>query len=532
MAQVLVTQPQAAGGNPASPLSGSESPSLMGGDKITRAQAKKKFKDEVDVLVQAVDVIRFYADALAQLNKGQTLSVTFKDANGQPQAAQIGRKHYRELISQVTKRMQNLVRTAFSLNKTRRRTGPNAGFLAPAQFNQDIVDFFSRVPLGPYVQGNLVLKMDKSYNKRSVPDSKSLAPVEGSPLNNQLLFTQPQINGRRNPLYGIIAPGTLTPLFALHAHYAQNPDGTRQGLQVAARDPQTGRPVINPQTSRQEKDSTRLTASREMREILGNVMAQTIQNDARVIVANHPELAAEVQQKAQQLIQAIQDPSIFVDSMIGRGTSAAKEMFNPNYFLYAHFSKLISNGKVAAEPPQEGQSPSQVQGLTSERLEGLRPEIVQVFGPLIQESLDSWQRVAVQGSTPEERELGELRVRLMTAAAEVTPEQNVLTRQQDDVAKARAYKNQVQGKINRQRSAEQKRAQQQAQQQAMAGISPQGIIGAFPAGIQGLPGGVQGLGGVTGLGGVPGLPGGVGGAGNTYGSPRGSGSRSGQGGNQ
>lgn len=458
MAQALVAQTQAAGGNLASPMSGSESPSILGGDKITRTQAKKIFKDEVDLLVQGVKSIQVFADALAQMKKGVPMQVAFTDAQGQQRQYQIGRNEYRELVGQITKRMQKLPSLAFTLNKTRRRTGPNSGFLAPQQFNQDIVNFFSRATLGPQVTGELVLKTDKAMNKRSVPESTSLQEQPGTRLNDRLFFTQQQINSQRNPLYGIIAPGTLTPLFALHANYAENPDGSgRRGLQAIARDELSGQPILNPQTGQQEIDATRLTASNEMRQLLGNVMAQTIRNDAAVISQEHPELAQEAQQKAQQLIAAIQNPDAFVDSRVGRGTPAETEMFNPNYFLYAHFSKLISNGKVADQG-----------GLTPEGLAALRPRIAEVYGPLLRQSLQSWQARVDQATTPEARELAQMRVQLLEQAIKQVPEQGVLTYQQDDVAKARAFKNQVQGAANRRRNAERKRAQ--AAQQAGGGL--------------------------------------------------------------
>lgn len=482
MAQVLVAQTQAAGGNPVSPGSGGESPALLGGDKISRSQAKKIFKDEVDVLVQGVKSIQTFADALSQMKKGVPMQIGFTDANGQQRQYQIGRNEYRELVTQITKRMQKLPGLAFTLNKTRRRTGPNSGFLAPAQFNQDIVNFFSQSTLGPQVTGELVLKTDKAMNKRSVPESTSLVEQQGSRLNNSLFFTQQQINGQRNPLYGIIAPGTLTPLFALHANYAQNPDGSRRGLQALNRDPRTGQLILNAQTGQPEIDATRLTASNEMRQALGNVMAQTIQNDARVIAENNPELAQEAANKAQQLIQAIQNPNLFVDPVVGLGTAGETEMFNPNYFLYAHFSKLISNGKIAAGQPGS---------LTPENLAQKRPEIAQVYNPLLQQALGSWQARANQATTPEARELAQIRVQLLQQALAAVPEQGVLTYQQDDVAKARALKNQVQGAVNRRRNADKKR--QQAAQQAGAALPGQvgGAIGGFPM-VTGLPGGIGG----------------------------------------
>ena len=115
-------------------------------------------------------------------------------------------------------------------------------------------------------------------------------------------------------------------------------------------------------------------------------------------------------------------------------TGESRTVFNPDAFPYAHFSKIISAAK-AAEP----------NALTDEQLAAIRPQIAAVYGN-------------VMGNA-------------FTGAA--NPEQVVLQAQQNAVALARAAKNQVQGKIQREARAERKRrdkAAAQQQQQQMGGL--------------------------------------------------------------
>jgi hypothetical protein len=464
-----------------SPTSGGESPASPGGEKIGRAQAKKIFKDEVDRLVQAVKLISTYSDALQQLKRTEKLTVQFTDPQGQPRQYQVGRAELKEFISQTVKQMQRLPNLAFTLNKTRRRTAPNSGFLAPARFSADIVQFFATATIGPIVGGNFVMKTDKGGNRKMVPESKSLQVQQNTRLNQVLYFTQPQINNQANPLYGIISPGTLTPLFALHAYYARNPTEERQGLQ-------------------NRDDATRLTASNEMRQGLGTVMQRTIATDVATLsdkYANNQAVLQQLQQVQQQLIRAIGDPNLNINSRFPTGQRRPNgeeeydEIFNPNFFLYAHFSKLISNGKAPVLPL--GQQPQQGQqyALTEADLNQIRQQIPAVYGTNvggITASAFQTIQVAAQQSHPE---------------SVPAFEHAVLSAQQNFVALARAYKNQVQGAAQRARRAAEKaqqrvQQQQQVAQQAQTGLTGVGgfnlpagnIMGNLPAAapIVGLPG--------------------------------------------
>ena len=171
-----------------------------------------------------------------------------------------------------------------------------SGFLTPTIFNQEIISFFADANIGPLVKGSFIeekIEFDGQTQFKTVPDFDSLYSV-GKLLNEALDFTRPE-----DPSYGIIAPGSLTPLFALHAHYAN---------------------------MRHVSSHTHLSASIEMRKHLRETMIKVIEKDS-----------AEYNLR-QQLIDCIDDQSLVVD------TSNLK-IFNPNCFPYAHFSKIISAGK-------------------------------------------------------------------------------------------------------------------------------------------------------------------------------------------
>jgi hypothetical protein len=438
---------QAANVAAGSPSSGAESPASSGAGKTGRAQAKKLFKDEVDRLVQAVKLIPIYAEKFSNLRKNGKLIVSWTDSTtGQPRQYQIGRSEFKEFVSQIVKKMSRLPTLAFTLNKTHRHTAPNSGFLAPARFVQEIVNFFAQADVGPIVRGNFVEKTDKAGNRKMVPDSKSLNMVPNTRLNSVLYFTQLQINGQQNPLYGIISPGTLTPLFALHAYHSQ--------MQNA-------------------QDATRLSASQDMRRYLRRVMEVTIQNDVSTIsdkYRNDPAVQQQVQQIGQQLLAAIDNPAAVVNSKIGDD-----EIFNPNNFLYAHFSKLISNGKAQDDSVNNPET-------RDTAMVSIRQAIPGVYGSGVAGiTLQTFQQIneAYQQQVDNARRTG------ATIPAGPAYEHAVLLAQQKYVALARAYKNQVQGTRQRQRRAQQKATETvaTAQQGALPGV---GInLGGFGS-VQGL----------------------------------------------
>lgn len=184
-----------------------------------------------------------------------------------------------------------------------------AGFLTPAVFNQEIVSFFTDAEVGPLVEGSFIMQgtgHDGDTTFKSVPDVNSLR-ITNRQLNQALSFTQPT-----HPSYRVISPGSLIPLFALHAYY---------------------------EDMKHVDDKTRLSASSDMRRYLRRTMIEVIEKDIDRLPEN------ERGDLKQRLIDCIDDPTLNVNTN-------GMTIFNPNCFLYAHFSKIISAGKI--EVREEG----------------------------------------------------------------------------------------------------------------------------------------------------------------------------------
>ena len=209
--------------------------------------------------------------------------------------------------------------------------GPVSGFLAPVEFDPQLVNFFARANVGPRITGlfreeqRIVIDENEMGEPvqvaitRRLPDTQTLQSTQ-EPLNSILYFTQPG-----NPLYGITIPTSLTLLFALHAFYENM--ATPTGF-------------------------TRLSASRQMREDLAGLMERTIRRDVRRMEEENFEnefVMNQINQALPRLLNNIystfdMDPSAGV--IVDQSGAAIGELFNPNWFLYAHFSKLISNAKL------------------------------------------------------------------------------------------------------------------------------------------------------------------------------------------
>ena len=185
-----------------------------------------------------------------------------------------------------------------------------SGFLAPTSFDDEICQFFSVCDLGPAINGQFIT----NTQGKQIPDLTTLESNHDIPLNDCLYFTIPD----NNPLYGIINSGSLIPLFALHAYYAN--------MGVLG-------------------DVTRLSASADMRKYLKQTLIKAIKKSAQDIIRsniNNVQIIDLVLNMIPILIQSIDDASLAQGQiMIGN-----HEMFNPNFFLYAHFSILISASKI------------------------------------------------------------------------------------------------------------------------------------------------------------------------------------------
>ena len=202
-----------------------------------------------------------------------------------------------------------------------------SGFARPVLISTELADFFAIASVGPLVEGQFVTRISEPGGKtRMVPVNESLVATN-QPLNIILYFTQRQINGQVNPLYRVIDRGHLTPLFALHSFY-------------------TGMAT--------EISRTRLSASLQMRQMLSNLMYKVIISDLDDILTKYPYLSDEVRDEINavqaQMIANITQPQVTNEDHSDDGKvydesgQVIGEIFNPNSFIYANFSKLIAAG--------------------------------------------------------------------------------------------------------------------------------------------------------------------------------------------
>jgi len=289
---------------------GSGSLSAGGGDAKARKQAAKRgVKREAAQIAVAIKLLPTFAQYLVNVPRGQTIPV-----NVGGRVYDLGQKNYRELEKLISSAVTALPDRAFAVSKTKRAVTAGAGFQAPAYFDENLVRFFANAPIGPVVQGGFRMQVDRRGDQERIAVPTGV--INGSRLQDLMYFTQPAINGQNNPLYRIISPGTITPLFALHSFYA---------------------------TPKMQKPNARqyLSASNEMRTQLRELLVATIQRDVAKFTQANPGSSAQLQATGQQLIQAIDNPSLEVPSMFG-----SKQLFNPNSFRYADISKIISAAKV------------------------------------------------------------------------------------------------------------------------------------------------------------------------------------------
>lgn len=204
----------------------------------------------------------------------------------------------------------------------------SSGFTTATRFDSSLVDFFAQANLGPRVTGTFDVKTTQFTDKtgeiitleRRVPNQESLNSTQES-LNSGLIFTQTE-----SPLYCCARIGNLCTLFALHAFYEK---------------------------MKHLDDKKRLSASRQMREHLATLMERVIENDAQRMkekYSNDEFVTTQIDQAVPRLIANIRDPKDTdpkAGLILDESEATIGELFNPNWFLYAHFSKLIGIAKQA-----------------------------------------------------------------------------------------------------------------------------------------------------------------------------------------
>ena len=414
-------------GSPAS--SGSQA-----GAPHDRTAAKAVVNAKAKQLAEAVALITYLDEATRTIPRGHALQVPIQTKDG-PQIFLYGRKEFKEFVKMIESQIKILPRESFEASKTHREVASGSGFDAPQIFRQDIVNFFVNATLGPQVAASPTVDPDSG---KIVPDERTLRPLPNTRLNDALYFTRQNIGQVANPLYRIVSHGILTPLFALHVHYAggQNPDQAKY-----------------------------ISATQQMRQQLRDVMVLTIQKDVQKFSEKYPQNAQQIAQLGQNMVNAIGNPSASNNGQVGPDDN----MFNPNAFPFAHFSKIISAGK----------EPKEVQTDLKLRLIQSAPQIIQAY-----QQLPEFSQIGTKGEA---------------AAA------TVIETQKFAVASARAAKNLEKAEQQKVRRAEQNRIKR-AQNAQNALAAQQQAFAQVQAGMGGLPGQASGYPMMGGLPNVAGLP--------------------------
>lgn len=272
----------------------------------TRREVKAYFKEKVKRITEAIDLIPVFADKLASLGHRDMVELD---------GEYYGRKNFDEFLRLLAKEVRLLYAVAFK--KIHRNS--SSGFSALVRFKPNLAQFFAEANLGPYVESKVADPFDESGKK--VKKEVDLVEKEET-LNDMLYFCREKIGNKTNPLYAFAYTGIINALFSLHAYYS--------GMQK----------------------NGRLSASDEMRKYLAEEMEQAIRRDYEKAKEMEGVSRKDLDTLRDKLLKAINDPDVVIqNSKIGD-----MELFNPNSFTHAHFSKLINACKekvIDAEESEE-----------------------------------------------------------------------------------------------------------------------------------------------------------------------------------
>lgn len=360
---------------------GSESPT------VRRTEAKKELKDKMNYLIESLQNLVVMARIVSGLGRNQRQKY-MEEGNKE---WLVGRTDLTKFLHALIQELKKFPNEAVNMVKTRRAVSISAGFMAPQRYQEEMLQFFRNARLGYAIDGNyLVLAHGRKCKDQQVLTN---AVETSTPLNELLYFTQPTIGGQQNPLYGLMSPGTITILFlSLHTFFA----GMKTG-----------------------DTNTRLSASQEMRQYLPQIIQDTIQRDVDNVAtelarnygyntpgynkAAHDQAIAELTQLGTMAVQGIADPNLGANQrLVIFDGKVNREIFNPNYFPYAHLTKIATVGRVVLPKDIKSYTVEQLKAIpVNERtfkslaatgeLKQVEENAVRVYGKMEQ----------FQGSTPE-----------------------------------------------------------------------------------------------------------------------------------
>lgn len=330
------------------------------GDMTTR-QAKQMVGDVTKNVVDAIKILGAYEHATWDLGKDETVDIPITQ-HGETTVQTIGKADVKKFKKNLIDVVLENEKRAMTVNKTRTNTKPRSALSNIGRLNDHMMAFFKHAEFGPLVvrQGG---DGTRYQNMKQVPARIKLSETDEK-LVDSLYFVQG--TATKNPIYGIAPSSLLIPLFSLHAFY--------EGMSYA-------------------DNAKYMSASDAMRKHLSKEMEAAIKHDVQEYVdTSSEEDGAKAKKLEKTLIKAIHDPSLLTEEgdatlAYKQSKSGVKQLFNPNRFIYGHFGKLISAGKVANTNPRQGPV-----ALKKDDLEKIRPKVKKTYGKLFAKEFEDFAK--------------------------------------------------------------------------------------------------------------------------------------------
>ena len=305
-------------------MSLSTSPGRLASPALAVKRSKKDVKAEITAHVKniadSVKLITYFTEKLKDVKRGQKMVIPLK-AGGSVEISHADiRAHQKATISQI----KALPKYVVDKTRSRRGTGAarNAGFNKIVQLTDEMVNFFATANLGPRATGEVRTTVTAAGKPKT--EVKNAVALAGTDLRTSLSSFLPTLaNGQANPVYRIIQPGTFP---SIHAIYVYN-----NGMAIPG-------------------SRGYLRVSDVMRSGLRQTLANTIQGDVDKVAKKYGVNSAahqDAQRTGQMLVNTLASAPSVNDANYKREFKVGDVViFNPNYYKYAHASKIINRGGV------------------------------------------------------------------------------------------------------------------------------------------------------------------------------------------
>lgn len=311
-------------------------------------------------IIEAIKTLGAYERATCDLSRDDSIDMTFKNPEtGKEETHSITKEDCKNFTNNLIDVIRSNEKRALACGRTRGQAGKTrSGLTNVNRLNDNMVSFFQHADFGPKV----VSEGENTFrNMKQVPSHLDIEETDDS-LASALHFIQG--DAKSNPLYGIAPNSLLIPLFSLHAYY----------------------------TDMADKDNAKyMSASDAMRKYLSKEMEAAIHHDVQEYVnTSDDDNAEKALSLEKQLIKAIKNPKLLTDPDATslphkQSKSGVKNLFNPNRFIYGHFGKIISVGKVTNSVKRKGPV-----ALKKDDLASMRPAIKSAYAKEFSDAFDSF----------------------------------------------------------------------------------------------------------------------------------------------